>query len=235
MLCECNQVVGDHGKKIYCYHTCGELPPNNKIVHAKLFHLSSIEPVQFASRVRYGVSSQIEMIRRATQWSRDMNKGIVYLPHGMGGKLCVLKIRNAFAAARPDEAGRCGGGASKGLEDNERVISVDSFVKGDFARFAHSTISSGAAAGVFRVSVALLCRRMLIAMILAPVCTRPVLHARVCKRPQKSHTDWEAAHSDMIHVCFVVDTRVPCSQCANMKLLEHHAPPWCQFSFSTLI
>lgn len=82
-----------------------------------------------------GLFSQIEMIHRATQWSRDMNKAVVYLPHCVGGKLHVLEVQNGFAEARPDEAGRCGGGGSKGLEDNERLISVESFLKGDFARF----------------------------------------------------------------------------------------------------
>lgn len=102
------------------------------------------------------------MIHRGTQWSRGMNKGVVYLPHRVvAGKLHVLKIQNGVAAAaRLSEAGRFGGGGSRGLEENEKVISIDSFVKGDFARFAHSSISSSATTGVSRVVVASQCRCM---------------------------------------------------------------------------
>lgn len=88
-----------------------------------------------------GMYSEIEMIHRATQWARDLDKDVLYLPHRVGGKLHVLKIDNGFAAARLDEGERRGG--LRNLEENGRVLSVDFFVKGDHTRYAStSRISS---------------------------------------------------------------------------------------------
>ncbi len=64
------------------------------------------------------------MIHRATQWARDLDRDVLYLPHRMGGKLHVLKIENCFAGARLEEA----------LEEKGTVISVDCFLKRDHAR-----------------------------------------------------------------------------------------------------
>ena len=81
--------------------------------------------------------SEIEMIHRATQWARDLDKDVLYLPHRVGGKLHVLKIENGFAAARSDE-GEGHRGGSRNLEEHGRVVSVEFFVKGDLARYARS-------------------------------------------------------------------------------------------------
>lgn len=78
--------------------------------------------------------SEIEKIHRATQWARDLDKDVLYLPHRVGGKLHVLKIKNGFAAARFHDGG--GHGRLRNLEENGRIISVDFFVKGDHARYA---------------------------------------------------------------------------------------------------
>eukprot|EP00903_Cladosiphon_okamuranus_P009150 g8743.t1 len=76
--------------------------------------------------------SEIEMIHRASQWSRDLDKDVLYLPHRVGRKLHVLKIDNGFAAARLDDDG--GHGGLRSLEERGRLISVDFFLKGDYAR-----------------------------------------------------------------------------------------------------
>lgn len=78
--------------------------------------------------------SEIEMIHRATQWARDLDKDVLYLPHRVEGRLHVLKIENGFAAARFNEGE--GNGGLRNLEENGRVLSVEFFVKGDHARYA---------------------------------------------------------------------------------------------------
>lgn len=90
-----------------------------------------------ARRIVLGVYSEIEMIHRATQWARDLDKNVLYLPHRVGGKLHVLKIENGFAAARLDEGERRGG--MRYFEENGKVMSVDFFLKADHARYANTS------------------------------------------------------------------------------------------------
>lgn len=80
---------------------------------------------------------EIEMIHRATQWARDLDKDVLYLPHRVGGKLHVLKIENGFAGAGLDECERRGG--LRTLEEDGKVLSVDFFIKGDHARYARTS------------------------------------------------------------------------------------------------
>lgn len=77
------------------------------------------------------------MIHRATQWARDLDKDVLYLPHRVEGKLHVLKIEKGFAAARFNEGG--GHSGLRNLEENGRVLSVEFFVKGDHARYASAS------------------------------------------------------------------------------------------------
>ena len=77
-------------------------------------------------RHAFRLSSQIEMIHRATQRARDLDRDVLYLPHRVDGKLNVLKIENCFAGARLGEA----------LEEKGTIVSVDCFLKRDYARCA---------------------------------------------------------------------------------------------------
>lgn len=78
--------------------------------------------------------SQIVMINRTTQRCHDLGKDVSYLPHRVGGKLHVLKVEHSFAAPRLDDTGGGVGGYRRDLEEHGKIITINSFVKGDYAR-----------------------------------------------------------------------------------------------------
>lgn len=135
----CTQLVGDVQRSEYRNQGVGPCEP---CVVRSCVHVGA---ATFQNRRTsyslffFGVYSEIEMIHRATQWARDLDKDVLYLPHRVGGKLHVLKIENGFAAASFDEGESPGG--VRNLEENGRVISVDFFVKGDHARYASAPVS----------------------------------------------------------------------------------------------
>ena len=76
--------------------------------------------------------SQMESIQRATQWSRELGTGVVYLPHySMCGKLGVLKMEKGETVP---EKGKTEGYSPVREEGCCKVISVESFLKTDFVK-----------------------------------------------------------------------------------------------------
>ncbi|CAM9973120.1 unnamed protein product [Ectocarpus sp. 13 AM-2016] len=86
------------------------------------------------AEARANEDSQIEMIRKATQWSRDLGENALYVPHRVKERLHVLKMENGDRASKFDwEQGR-GGCGLRDLDEFRPTISINSFVKGDYAR-----------------------------------------------------------------------------------------------------
>lgn len=93
---------------------------------------------ELPGRFVMNVPRHIEMMRKASQWCRDLGRDVSYLPRREGGKLYVLRIESGFAAAESGQDEVAFGGDLRNPEERGKPLSVDSFIKGEFARFVNT-------------------------------------------------------------------------------------------------
>lgn len=79
--------------------------------------------------------SQIEIIHRATQLSRDLGEAFVYIPHRKGGKLNVLK-GEVIKQVRVERGEQDPAKPNTTCDRGSRVMSFDFFLKMEKARWA---------------------------------------------------------------------------------------------------